>query len=50
MFDPIEWGREFFERLTVVDAAIAARVAAGACSRCGGPLRVRRIRAPGREG
>jgi hypothetical protein len=40
MFDPIEWGREFFERLRAVDATIAARVAAGACSRCGGPLHV----------
>jgi hypothetical protein len=40
MFDPIEWGREFFERLTVIDATITARVAASACSRCGGPLHV----------
>jgi hypothetical protein len=40
MFDPIELGREFFEKLTAVDAAITARVAAGACSRCGGPLHV----------
>jgi hypothetical protein len=40
MFDPIEWGREFFARLTAVDATITARVAAGACSRCGGPLHV----------
>jgi len=40
MFDPIEFGREFFEKLTVVDATIAARVAASACSRCGGPLHV----------
>lgn len=40
MFDPIELGREFFERLTAVDAAIAAKVAARACSRCGGPLHV----------
>jgi len=40
MFDPIELGREFFERLTAVDAAITAKVAASACSRCGGPLHV----------
>ncbi len=40
MFDPIELGREFFERLTEVDAAITAKVAASACSRCGGPLHV----------
>ena len=40
MFDPIECGREFFERLTAVDAMITAKVAASACSRCGGPLHV----------
>jgi hypothetical protein len=40
MFDPIEWGRDFCERLMEVDATITARVAAGACSRCGGPLHV----------
>jgi hypothetical protein len=40
MFDPIEWGREFFERLTEADATITAKVAATACSRCGGPLHV----------
>jgi hypothetical protein len=40
MFDPIELGREFFERLTAVDAEITASVAASACSRCGGPLHV----------
>ncbi len=40
MFDPIELGREFFERLTEVDAAITAKVAASACSRCGGPWHV----------
>ncbi len=40
MFDPIELGREFFERLTAIDAAITAKVAASPCSRCGGPLHV----------
>jgi hypothetical protein len=38
MFDQIEFGREFFERLTMIDAAIAAAVAAGCCPACGGPL------------
>jgi hypothetical protein len=40
MFDPIELGREFFERLMAVDAAITAKVVASACPRCGGPLHV----------
>jgi hypothetical protein len=40
MFDQVELGREFFEGLVAADAAIAARVAAAACSRCGGPLHV----------
>jgi hypothetical protein len=40
MFDPMELGREFFEGLMAVDAAITARVAASACPECGGPLHV----------
>ena len=40
MFDPMELGREFFEGLMAVDATITAKVAASACSRCGGPLHV----------
>lgn len=40
MVDQIEPGCEFFERLTAIDAAIAARVAAAACADCGGPLHV----------
>jgi hypothetical protein len=38
MFDPIALGREFFEILTAIDAAILAKVAADACPECGGPL------------
>lgn len=38
MFDQIEFGREFFARLTMIDASIAATVAAGRCPVCGGPL------------
>ncbi|HSO32443.1 MAG TPA: hypothetical protein VLT33_08005 [Labilithrix sp.] len=38
MFDEIELAREFFERLTQIDAAIVARAAAEACRFCGGPL------------
>jgi hypothetical protein len=40
MFDQIGLGREFFERLTAIDALIAAGVAAAACPVCGGPLHV----------
>lgn len=38
MFDEIELAREFFEKLTQIDAAIVARAAAEACRFCGGPL------------
>lgn len=38
MFDQIELAREFFEKLTEIDAAIVARAAAEACRFCGGPL------------
>ncbi|MEO6420455.1 MAG: hypothetical protein ABIP39_13645 [Polyangiaceae bacterium] len=38
MFDQIELVGEFFERLTAIDEAITARVAAAACAFCGGPL------------
>ena len=38
MFDQNEFAREFFVRLTAIDAAIVARVAAGDCPLCGGPL------------
>jgi hypothetical protein len=38
MFDEIEFGREFFEELTAIDAAILARAAREACRFCGGPL------------
>ena len=38
MFDEIEFGREFFEELTAIDAAILARAAKQACRFCGGPL------------
>jgi hypothetical protein len=38
MFDQIELAREFFEKLTAIDAAIVARAAAEACRFCGGPL------------
>jgi hypothetical protein len=38
MFDEIELGRELFEMLTAIDAAITAMVAAVACRFCGGPL------------
>ena len=38
MFDQIELVREFFERMTEIDEAITARVAAAACPFCGGPL------------
>lgn len=40
MVDQIELGCEFFEKLTAIDVAITARVAAGACPDCGGPLHV----------
>jgi hypothetical protein len=32
MFEEIELGSEFFERLTAIDRAIAARVAAEGCA------------------
>ncbi|MEJ7729173.1 MAG: hypothetical protein WKG00_36545 [Polyangiaceae bacterium] len=38
MFGDIELGSEFFETLVAVDEAIRARVAAGGCEHCGGPL------------
>lgn len=38
MFDQIELAREFFERLTQIDAEIVARAAADGCRFCGGPL------------
>jgi len=38
MFEEIELGSEFFERLTTIDAAMTARVAAEGCRFCGGPL------------
>ncbi len=38
MFDEIELGREFFEGLTAIDAAILARAECEACRFCGGPL------------
>jgi len=38
MFDQIEFGREFFEELTAIDAAILDRAAKQACRFCGGPL------------
>lgn len=38
MFEEIELGGEFFERLTTIDAAITARVAAEGCRFCGGRL------------
>jgi hypothetical protein len=38
MIDPIELGREFFERLLAVDEAIVARAAKEPCRDCGGPL------------
>lgn len=38
MFDEFEFGCEFFEGLTLLDAEIAARVAAGGCRFCGGRL------------
>ena len=38
MFDQIELGREFFERLTAIDEAIVSRAAAERCRLCGGPL------------
>jgi hypothetical protein len=38
MIDPIEFGREFFERLLAVDKAIVARAAEKPCRDCGGPL------------
>jgi hypothetical protein len=38
MFDEIELAREFFERLTEIDAAIVMRAAAEACRFCGGRL------------
>ncbi|HLK41162.1 MAG TPA: hypothetical protein VKU41_30635 [Polyangiaceae bacterium] len=38
MFDRIEFGIEFFERLTAIDAAIVERAAAEKCRDCGGPL------------
>lgn len=38
MFDEIELGREFFEGLTAIDAAILARVGSEGCRFCGGPL------------
>ena len=38
MFDEIELGREFFEGLMAIDAAILARAGGEACRFCGGPL------------
>jgi hypothetical protein len=38
MFDEIEFGREFFEELTAIDAAILDRAAKEACRFCGGRL------------
>lgn len=38
MFDQIELGREFFEKLRAIDEAIVEAVAAGACRFCRGPL------------
>jgi len=38
MIDPIELGREFFERLVAVDREIVARAAEQPCRDCGGPL------------
>jgi hypothetical protein len=38
MFDDIELGREFFEKLRAIDQAIVDDVAAGPCQFCGGPL------------
>ncbi len=38
MIDPIELGREFFERLLAVDEAIVVRAAEKPCRECGGPL------------
>jgi hypothetical protein len=40
MVDQIVLGCEFFDRLTAIDVAIAAGVAAAACPACGGPLHV----------
>lgn len=34
------YGTEFFAKLTEMDAAVAAQVAAGGCRHCGGPLHV----------
>lgn len=50
MFEEIELGSEFFERLTAIDAAIAARVAAARCSVCGGPLHAGNFRRKPRGG
>jgi len=50
MFDHVTLGREFFERLTAIDAAIAARVAAAACPECGGPLHAGNFRRKPRGG
>lgn len=38
MFEEIELGSEFFERLTRIDAEIAAKAASEGCRFCGGPL------------
>jgi hypothetical protein len=38
MFDQIELGSEFFEKLTAIDEAIVKSVAAQRCEQCGGPL------------
>jgi hypothetical protein len=38
MFDQIELGREFFEGLMAIDAAILARAGREVCRFCGGPL------------
>jgi hypothetical protein len=38
MFDQVELGSEFFERLRAVDESIVRAVAAGACRFCGGRL------------
>jgi hypothetical protein len=38
MFEEIELGSEFFERLLAIDEAVRARVAAAGCGFCGGRL------------
>lgn len=38
MFEQVELGSEFFEGLAAIDEAIVAKVAGGACEKCGGRL------------